>query len=266
MKSGFHKFSKSLQKYFTFFGDFFHPLENASSLGHYPRKCQIGSKSFILYNVSKVIDTFLSQIAEKQKDDFRKCQCDNEACPNFLNLSIRELSLFVSRLNALILRQLLRAVLSICLILGSTSGLMLVGTGCGLKAPPIPPGITAVLAPTHLEVQVKDGQAHLTWTLLTTGNGQVKGFAVYQASLGFGKDACDGCPLKFQQIATTGPKERSFFVLMNSVENLNSSGINSSGINSSGINSSGINYFEIRTLGSGGMESSPSNRIKIKMP
>ena len=76
-------------------------------------------------------------------------------------------------------------------------GLLLL-VGCGVKAPPVPPGEKPPLL-KQLAHTIENGTLVLTWRL-ATGSPAAKHYTLYRSKEPVSEKACKGCPLVFRRL------------------------------------------------------------------
>lgn len=94
------------------------------------------------------------------------------------------------------------AMNSVLLTLGF--GLVLAMAGCGVKAPPVPPGSIPPAAITDLTYTLDENLVTLNWSIPTgkaAGSAGLAGFVIYRAATSMDDPICDGCPALFRRIA-----------------------------------------------------------------
>ncbi len=80
-----------------------------------------------------------------------------------------------------------------------------IGFGCGVKGPPLPPGLPPVPAVADLAYQAADQTVRLTWRLsapLAAKQAKSAVFVLYRSQTALAESPCDGCPLVFEKAAT----------------------------------------------------------------
>jgi hypothetical protein len=83
------------------------------------------------------------------------------------------------------------------------AGCLLLGLGCGLKGPPVPPETTVPPNITDLKAVVTGDAVRLSWTLPREEDGVFHGlefFRVYRYQAPVSHQLCEGCPIPFQQV------------------------------------------------------------------
>lgn len=101
----------------------------------------------------------------------------------------------------------------ICFWAGMMAFLVLLASGCGKKAMPVPPNRISPAAVTNFKGQLTEGQVLLSWRLPElTGeksgvalNGPSAVVMVYRSKLSLEAGGCKNCPLRFEPIATLSP-------------------------------------------------------------
>ena len=77
--------------------------------------------------------------------------------------------------------------------------------GCGVKGPPLPPGLPPVPAVADLAYRVADQTITLTWHLpgpLAAKQAKNATFGLYRSQTALAESPCDGCPLAFEKAAS----------------------------------------------------------------
>jgi len=125
---------------------------------------------------------------------------------------------------------------------------LLMVSGCGKKAPPLPPEIKGhkINAPINLKSSILNQTIHLSWQhQIDKDKALVKpgGFEIHQARKTV--EGCEGCPFKFNLIG---------FVSMPSMEF------------STTIEKEFIYYFRVRAVSDDEMRSEYSKTIQIEYP
>jgi len=80
---------------------------------------------------------------------------------------------------------------------------LLVGTACGLKAPPVPPGTTVPPNIVDLKAEVTGDTVRLTWTVPKKKDAVFPGlkhFRVYKYKAPVSDELCEGCPIPFEPV------------------------------------------------------------------
>lgn len=89
----------------------------------------------------------------------------------------------------------------LCLVLG------FLGTGCGKKAPPVPPGSKAMPAVSALHQSIHGNVLSLTWYFNSGRGEEPAGFYVYRSKVRQDDSHCPGCPVIFQRAAVVPYRE-----------------------------------------------------------
>lgn len=90
------------------------------------------------------------------------------------------------------------------IVLALGFNLMWVMTGCGVKAPPVPPKAFPPAAITDLTYTVDKDVVMLNWSIPTgkaAGTTGLGGFIVHRAMASSADPVCDGCPALFRRVA-----------------------------------------------------------------
>lgn len=90
---------------------------------------------------------------------------------------------------------------SVLFTLGFSLGLAM--TGCGVKAPPVPPRSNPPAAITDLTYTLNQNQIWLSWSIPTgdaAGTTGLGGFIIYRAVASLAEPICDDCPALFRRI------------------------------------------------------------------
>ncbi len=80
--------------------------------------------------------------------------------------------------------------------------LVLLCSGCGKKAPPLPPLNEMISSPSNLNYSLNNGRIILKWTYSHKNNNSSKcrSFKIFRAKRALSDTACKGCPLDFKEI------------------------------------------------------------------
>lgn len=119
------------------------------------------------------------------------------------------------------------------------------GLGCGKKGPPLPPVQEMIAPPINLKLSMVGTTANLTWSHgVKKGAPPVAGFEIDLATQGGGADDCEGCPLRFTPLGTTGAETFEFAVE---------------------IKPGTSHYFRIRAYTGSGVFSDSSNTVQVEL-
>jgi hypothetical protein len=80
--------------------------------------------------------------------------------------------------------------------------LVILGTGCGRKRPPVPPSRQAPPAVEDLRAVVEGDEVRLTWTIpemTRKARSAVSGVAVYRSKVPLTQPYCPACPILFER-------------------------------------------------------------------
>jgi len=83
------------------------------------------------------------------------------------------------------------------------AGCLLLGMGCGLKAPPMPPGTTVPPNIVDLRAEVTGDTVRLSWALPKKKDVVFPGlehFRVYKYKAPISDELCEGCPIPFERV------------------------------------------------------------------
>lgn len=90
----------------------------------------------------------------------------------------------------------------IALLIVSVSVVSVIISGCGRKAPPMPPGIPDLQAVTDINHTINGDAVTLTWTAPQgEGNDILEGYVVHRSVSPVEDEECPGCPIRFQKVA-----------------------------------------------------------------
>ncbi len=107
--------------------------------------------------------------------------------------------------SRILFRSIALGVLAMILALGVA--------GCGKKGPPLPPVQEMIAPPVDLKLSLNGSTAILTWFHgARKGAPPIAGFEIDLATRGGAPTDCQGCPLRFAPLDTTGARTFEFAV------------------------------------------------------
>jgi len=128
-------------------------------------------------------------------------------------------------------------------------------SGCGKKGPPVAPQAKPTPAVNDLKGYREGGQVVLSWRLPADINHQtleLDGFQVYRSKQSLHMEACEGCPLIFERVATIP------------LDGVLTSGPDSSPFQYTATIEKGYRYiYKVVSLGSMASESDSSNLVEV---
>lgn len=78
--------------------------------------------------------------------------------------------------------------------------LLAASSGCGVKAPPVPPNRPPLPEVTELGGTLEGNEAMLAWRATGGGGDGIRSFDVFRAQSRADQASCAGCPLIFQKV------------------------------------------------------------------